>query len=74
MLDHLRGKIQEAREISPTADPLKLAILAGILVTGELFDEKDRPKIGPGDAESEEVVRITDQLIRLLEDSLESSP
>ncbi|GEM_PF-1693660 len=60
--------------MAPGADPLKTAILSGIIVAGELFRERDEPRSGMGQAEAEEASRIADLLIRRLAESLGESP
>jgi cell division protein ZapA (FtsZ GTPase activity inhibitor) len=59
------------RKSAPGADSLKAAILAGIIVTDELFKEREKPRASMSETDAEEASRIADRLIRQLDESLE---
>jgi len=63
---HLTEKISEIQEHYTFADPLKIALLAGLNITAEYFKEKENKKTD----ESAEVEKITDRLITALDETL----
>jgi cell division protein ZapA (FtsZ GTPase activity inhibitor) len=69
IIEYYREKLAEIRRTAPSADSLKTAILAGIILIDELFKLKDNPSrvIPPG---AEETARITEKLIRQLSEAL----
>jgi hypothetical protein len=50
---------------------LKSAILAGVIVVDELYKERSSPKAQLPPQDEEEAARITERLIRQLDESLE---
>jgi cell division protein ZapA (FtsZ GTPase activity inhibitor) len=69
LIEYYREKTVEIRRTAPSADSLKTAILAGIIIADELFKLKANPlPVLPPDAE--ETARITEKLIRQLSDAL----
>lgn len=65
---YYKERVAEIESSVSTTDPLKKAILAAILSIDELFSLRD----GRGD--SPEIERITEEVIRTLEESLEEEP
>lgn len=70
LVDYLADKVQEIERTVSTRDPLRISILAGLLLADELF--KDRARLGStlSPSESEEAERITRRLIRSIDESL----
>ena len=74
LLSHYRSRIEQIEHTVATGDPLKKAILAALLVTDELFSEREQsvvpgePQIKPEDAE--EISAITTRLLSDLASSL----
>jgi cell division protein ZapA (FtsZ GTPase activity inhibitor) len=64
IIDYYREKTLEVCRTAPSADSLKAAILAGIIVADELFKLKENPSQPP--AVAEEVALIAERLIRQL--------
>jgi cell division protein ZapA len=79
LVDYYKTKVQEIQGSVSTQDPLKIAILAGLLSTDELFKLRDRSSGADANAsakessseEGEEIAAIADDLIRTLESSLD---
>jgi cell division protein ZapA len=74
LLTHFRSRIEQIEQTVATADPLRKAILAALLVTDELFSERDR-RAPEGDlplspADAEEIDAITSRLLLRLESTL----
>lgn len=67
LLTHYRSRIEKIEQSVATGDPLKKAILAALLVTDELFSERERGSL----PEAEEIERITSRLLSQLDDTLE---
>lgn len=63
LIDFYRTKIEEISRSVSTRDNLKLAILSALLVTDELFKERNRSAIKTEDTASDEVTRIAEELI-----------
>ncbi|TVQ96178.1 MAG: cell division protein ZapA [Spirochaetaceae bacterium] len=72
IVDYLKTKIQEIRSSVSTSDELKVSILAALLVTDELFKERAATK--HNGIEAEQVQKITQRILRELEQTLRSSP
>jgi len=70
IVEYLGKKVQEIETSVAIKDPLRVAILTGLLLTDELFKEKERGYEAPANLESEEVVRITQALIERIDKSL----
>ncbi len=66
-------KIDEIKSTVDTEDPIKLAILAGILVVDELYKYKSSTQEPKNTTELEEAERITLALIDKLDSSLEAN-
>jgi cell division protein ZapA (FtsZ GTPase activity inhibitor) len=64
----LAEKTREIQKSVSTRDPLRIAILAGILIADELH--KERESVGMNESESEEVERITRSLINRIDETL----
>lgn len=74
ILNYYRERVVEIEATVATADPLKKAILAALLVTDELHRLKSGSAVSdrgiPGD-DAREIERITTSLLERLEDSLD---
>jgi cell division protein ZapA (FtsZ GTPase activity inhibitor) len=69
LIGYYQEKIEEIRRTAPSADALKSSILAGIILTDELFKLKaNSTPVLPSDAE--ETARIAETLIRQLSEAL----
>ena len=64
IVDVLRTRIQEVDSDVDSKDPLKIALLAGMLVADEMLKDKDR---------AIESKNITTRLIKLLDQSIDLS-
>lgn len=67
IVEYLSKKVKEVESSVSVRDPLRIAILSGLLVADELFKEKSRHR---ADGESAEVERITLDLIDRIDESL----
>lgn len=74
LLTHFRSRIEQIEQTVATADPLRKAILAALLVTDELFNERDRKAhdsdLPLSSADAEEIDAITSRLLLRLESTL----
>jgi cell division protein ZapA (FtsZ GTPase activity inhibitor) len=70
VLDYLREKVNEVRTEVGAADPLKIALLAGLNLVDELFKEKQKG-LGVRPGEYAEIGRITERLIERIDRSLD---
>ncbi len=68
LVNYLQTKIQEVRSSVSTNDALKLAILAALLTTDELF--KERATQRKQSADSQQVEEITQRILHELEANL----
>lgn len=78
ILDHYRKRVDEIEGSVATGDPLKKAILAALLVTDELFRERegeatDHHAVALPVDQAQEIERITTSLIERLELSLDEA-
>jgi len=81
IVDYYKTKVQEIRGSVSTTDPLKIAILAGLLSVDEVFKARETDSTDGADAatadpgrhggEAEEIGAIADNLIDALDSSLE---
>jgi len=69
VLDYLREKVDEVRSEVGAADPLKIALLAGLNLVDELFKEQQKG-LGVRPSEYAEIGRITESLIERIDRSL----
>ena len=73
LVDYFKSKVQEVQGNVHTDDPLKIAILSGLLTAEELFQaKKSLSDYESPDAEAAQ--RIAGQLIERLDRSLEIDP
>lgn len=70
LVDYLAGKVHEIERTVTTKDPLRISILAGILVADELFKDRERMSSTLTPSESDEVEKIARRLIRSIDESL----
>jgi cell division protein ZapA (FtsZ GTPase activity inhibitor) len=68
VVEHLRRKTQETRNRHPGIEPTKCLIITGLQLVDELL--KERSRSGLSDAEASEAFRITQDIIRRIDDSL----
>ncbi len=74
LLEHFRSRVEQIEQTVATGDPLKKSILAALLVTDELFSERENRsssgsvRIAPEDAD--EIERITTRIISNIDASL----
>lgn len=72
LLDYMEKKIAELQRTVPTKDPLRIAIVACLLLTDELF--KARGSTAEDDTpEARETARIASRLIEQLDNTLRES-
>ncbi|NBF39767.1 MAG: cell division protein ZapA [Spirochaetes bacterium] len=75
IVDYYRTKVQEIQGSVSTSDPLKIAILAGLLSVDEVFKTRDSTvaEAAPADegGEADQIEAIADNLIHTLDSSLE---
>ncbi|MDX1959794.1 MAG: cell division protein ZapA [Leptospiraceae bacterium] len=71
---YLDSKMKELAEIYPNANPLKLAVLAGINITDELFQERQNPTMDAINEENLDIVNEyesrTRKMISLIDEGL----
>ncbi len=67
LLEYYKKKIGEVRSSAPTADALKTAVLAGLLLADEALRKKDT--VLPHQDETE-IVLLTEKLIQTLDECL----
>ncbi|TVR86444.1 MAG: cell division protein ZapA [Spirochaetaceae bacterium] len=79
LVDYFATKLQEVRDSVDTIDPVKLAILAGLITVDELFQAREEagmsvatPERDP--EEQQELERITERLITRLNETLDATP
>ena len=77
-LDYLRevvayyeGKVEETRKGVSLQDPLKIAMLAGIVLADELLKERSRPAGNLSAPDADEAERITRALIEKIDSILQ---
>ncbi len=71
LIDYFHTKIQDIQGSVQTSDPLKVAILSGLLAVDELFRARKSLE-GYESADAEAAERIAGQLIEKLDRSLDS--
>lgn len=69
LLDYYRKKVGEVRSSAPTADALKTAVLAGLLLADEVLRKQESP---PSSHEEAEIALLTEKLIQTLDECLVS--
>ncbi len=69
-VDYLRTKLQEVEGSVSTTDPLKLAILAGLLSVDELFQERSKHGRSGTPAAEAEIETITRRMIEKIDAGL----
>lgn len=72
VVQYLSEKVGSVERSTGTSDPLKAAILAGVIVVDELFRLREKSSGGITGHEAEEAERITRQLIRKIDDTLKN--
>jgi cell division protein ZapA len=71
LIDYLSDKVHEIEKTVSTKDPLRIAILAGILLADELFKDRERLNATLSPSESEEAEQIARRLIQSIDESLQ---
>jgi cell division protein ZapA (FtsZ GTPase activity inhibitor) len=64
IIDYLKKKIDSTQKLVKMNDPLKVAILTGILLTDELFKERQ------GDEDAAEAEKLAEKIIHRIDVSL----
>lgn len=67
LLEYYREKVGEVRSSAPTADALKTAVLAGLLLADEVLRKQ---KSFPPSKEEAEIALLTEKLIQTLDECL----
>lgn len=70
VVDYYKRKVEETQKSVPLSDPLKIALLTGIIVTDELMKERSKGGLGLSKGEAEEAERITKTLIERIDSIL----
>lgn len=70
LVEYLSDKVHEIERTVSTKDPLRISILAGILLADELFKDRERLNSTLSPTESEEAEQIAQRLIRSIDESL----
>ena len=70
ILDYYKSKVEEINEKTIKADPLKLAIIAGLNIVDELFKERRRKTAVQPGGEGLELDKITERMINKINSSL----
>ncbi|TFG65079.1 MAG: cell division protein ZapA [Spirochaetales bacterium] len=76
LITYLHKKIEETRKITGNKDSLRIALLAGLLITDDLFKSRQKgeslfqPETGAAGAEEEEISVITRRILERLDKSL----
>ena len=70
LIAFIEAKFSEIQEGMSVHDPLRVAILSCILITDELFKEKDKKLNSLSDKEAAEVERMTLEIIKLIDSTL----
>ncbi|HOV39364.1 MAG TPA: cell division protein ZapA [Spirochaetales bacterium] len=63
VLEYYKEKINEVKKSAPTADALKTAIIAGILLSDEVLKKEDA-----------QLTLLTEELIKQLDECLKTTP
>jgi cell division protein ZapA (FtsZ GTPase activity inhibitor) len=71
LVAYVSDKVQEIERTVTTKDPLRIAILAGLLLADELFKDRERLSSTLSPSESEEAERIARRLIASIDESLQ---
>lgn len=70
-MEYYRRKVGEVRSSAPTADALKTAVLAGLLLADEVLrTQQATSSTREGEREDEEIVILTEKLIQTLDECL----
>lgn len=70
IVEYLSQKVQEIEQSVAIKDPLRIAILTGLLLADELFKERGRGRKATSEEEAEEAERIALSLIEKIDKSL----
>ena len=70
LIKFIEEKFSGIQKEMSVQDPLRVAILSCILITDELFKEKDKKKNSLSDKEAAEVERMTLEIIKLIDSTL----
>jgi cell division protein ZapA (FtsZ GTPase activity inhibitor) len=76
LIEYINRKVNEVEKTVTIKDSLRISILTNLLITDELFKERLRKSdsVPSGDPDSEEVQRLTQQMIERLDQSLQKNP
>ncbi len=70
LIKFIETKFSGIQEEMSVHDPLRVAILSCILITDELFKEKDKNRNSLSDKEAAEVEKMTLEIIKLIDSAL----
>lgn len=70
VVEYYKRKVEETQKSVPLSDPLKIALLTGIILTDELLKERSKGGSGLSQGEAEEAERITRTLIERIDSIL----
>lgn len=74
ILQYISTKTEEIKGSTASNDSLRVAILAGMLITDELFKEREKSNgTAPESEASKEAARLTAEIIKRLENSLQEN-
>jgi cell division protein ZapA (FtsZ GTPase activity inhibitor) len=75
LVSYYKKKTEEIQGSVRIQDPLKIAILSGVLITDELFKKTNASSNASSDqpGEGEEASKIADRIIKILEETLPGS-
>jgi cell division protein ZapA len=72
--DFVTAKVEEVQRAIPTASPLKVAMLTALNIADDLLKERgSRGSAAPSDAESREILAITQRIISNIDESLDDT-
>ena len=70
LVDYVTSKINALEKSVSTKDTLRLAVLASILITDELFKERNNSVSSPVSSDAEKIGLLTDHIIARLDSAL----
>ncbi len=70
IIDYIEKKISKVEAQMGVRDPLRTAIISCILLTDELFKERNNPVKGLSEKEADEVEKKTLEIIKLIDSTI----
>lgn len=74
LVAYLESKIGEMEKSVSVKDPLRVSLITALVLTDELFKEREKKTDTSSTEEDEEVSRLTTQIIETLDRSLKDLP